>query len=131
MEIAELDGSLDAGKRCGADAASLLVAQVTLIKMEIDRWTHALKRSPFLLSLVFLTSCANSLNTFLKNTLLADTADYDETIIRRHLPVFIIENHNEKYNRVPQGDPFFFSCLSTSLTVQKTVSRLSILKVTG
>ena len=61
------------------------------------------ERSTFLLSLVcliFLTSCAAPPEHFKTKNLLAYTADYDETIIRRHLPVFIIEQHNHKHNRI-------------------------------
>lgn len=62
-----------------------------------------IKRSTLLLTLVFLiflTSCATLPQHFKRNDLLAYTADYDETTIRRHLPVFIIENHNEKHNLI-------------------------------
>jgi hypothetical protein len=53
-----------------------------------------------LVSLIFLTSCATLPQHLGENNLLAYTADNDETIIMRHLPVFLIENPNEKHNLI-------------------------------
>lgn len=60
-------------------------------------------RAPILLSFVFLfllSSCATIPPPSQKDGLLAYAARPDETIIRRHLPVFFVENPNEKYNLI-------------------------------
>lgn len=61
------------------------------------------KRLMFQLSLVLfflLTSCATQPQHAKDKHQLAYIADYDETIVRRHLPVFIIENSKENYNLI-------------------------------
>jgi hypothetical protein len=58
------------------------------------------KRAIFLISLFFLPSCATLPHDFSKTDLLVYTAASDPTIIRRHLPVFVIENHHEKHNLI-------------------------------
>jgi len=61
------------------------------------------KRLIFQLSLVlllFLTSCATLPEHSKDKNQLAYIADYDETITRRHLPVFIIANSNENHNLI-------------------------------
>lgn len=62
-----------------------------------------------LLPLVFflcLTSCATLHQNFNTDDLLVYTAEDDETLARRYLPVFIIENPAEKHNRIgtPRAD---------------------------
>lgn len=53
-----------------------------------------------LLFLVFLTSCATLPQHYKENNQLAYIVDYDNSIARQHLPVFIIANPNEKHNLV-------------------------------
>lgn len=69
----------------------------------IFRVNSSSKISTILLSLiflVFLTSCATLHQNYKKNDLLVYTVDYDETIIRRYRPIFLIENPKEKHNLI-------------------------------
>ena len=50
--------------------------------------------------LIFLSACVTFPQHETNNNQLAYIADDDETISRRHLPVFIIANPNEKYNLI-------------------------------
>lgn len=53
-----------------------------------------------LVLLIFLTSCATLHQNYTKDDLLAYTADYEEKIISHHLPIFIVENPNDKHNLI-------------------------------
>lgn len=53
-----------------------------------------------LLLLIFLTSCATLHQNYNENDLLVYIADSEETIIRRHLPFFVVENPQEKHNLI-------------------------------
>lgn len=53
-----------------------------------------------LLLLIFLTSCATLHQNYNKDDLLVYIADSEETIVRRHLPFFIVENPKEKHNLI-------------------------------
>lgn len=50
--------------------------------------------------LVLLNSCATLHQNFTADDLLVYTAEDDQTLIRRHLPAYIIENPKEQHNRI-------------------------------